>query len=382
MTVTLTAKTSTFAGQLKHFAQTIDIVDTNTFDQVRELVCEYVTNELSSDYFELLRRETDDNAGSSKLWLQTFWSSEDKSHLWSIRTDGGDYTNPVTDAFDNARPMWVVSAEGRCPLDQTDEYVDMWSGIKIHSKYNSASGLSIRTLIVLPLSFRHLVVGVLCIESMQYIGITDVARWELLRLANSLAILYTLWDSHRAQSACKDRAINDLRFLLTRARFPRLAKPHFFLASSKSADETVMLIIKGVLKKHSDKLEYTDWGRMTSSGNIMSQISKEIMESRFGICYLSESVESIDATQQRYKDNPNVVFEAGMLHARTTAAAEDKDENGPSGWIPIREENSPPPPFDFSAERILYIPRVNGEINESKLQEMLEVRILKLLGVD
>lgn len=30
----MTAKTSTFAGQLKHFAQTVDIVDDGIFNQV------------------------------------------------------------------------------------------------------------------------------------------------------------------------------------------------------------------------------------------------------------------------------------------------------------------------------------------------------------
>lgn len=378
--MTTTAKTSTFAGQLKHFAQTIDIVDSNTFDQIRDLVCKYVTHELNSDYFELLKGETGDNGGD-QLWLRTFWSSEDKSHLWPMRAGSGSYTNPVTDAFDNARPMWIVSAEGRQSLDVAEHYVDMWSGAQNLSKYRSATGQSIRTIIILPLSFRRLI-GIFCIESSEYIGITDVAKWELRRLADALAILLSLWDANKAHSICKDHAINDLRELLQRAKFPKLAKPHFFLAFPKSADETVMLIIKSVLEKHADTLEYTDWAKMVDSGNIMSQIGKEIMESRFGICYLSEPVESSSALQKQYRDNLNVVFEAGMLHARTSASADDGDGNGPAGWIPIREENSPPAPFDFATERILYVPRTNGELNESRLHEMLEGRILRLLGVD
>jgi hypothetical protein len=65
------------------------------------------------------------------------------------------------------------------------------------------------------------------------------------------------------------------------------------------------------------------------------------------------------------------------MHALATA---DQDVGEPAGWIPIREGNSPPPPFDFASERILYIPRsICGELNETKLRQMLADRIGALL---
>jgi hypothetical protein len=68
-----------------------------------------------------------------------------------------------------------------------------------------------------------------------------------------------------------------------------------------------------------------------------------------------------------------------MLHARTTAAAET-DGGEPAGWIPIREQESPPAPFDFAAERILQVPRSrNGDLNQSRLRELLRGRITTLL---
>lgn len=73
------------------------------------------------------------------------------------------------------------------------------------------------------------------------------------------------------------------------------------------------------------------------------------------------------------------IFEAGMLHARTSASA-DSDEDGPSGWIPIREDVSPQAPFDFANERISCAPRSrNGELNESRLCDLLNRRIHPLL---
>lgn len=101
---------------------------------------------------------------------------------------------------------------------------------------------------------------------------------------------------------------------------------------------------------------------MSDSGNINAQIAREIVRSRFGICYLSQK--SQDDSSHKFIDNPNVVFEAGMLHAltRVTSATSGAE---PSGWIPMREADSPPAPFDFAAERTIEIPRSgNGELNE------------------
>ena len=374
----MTAKTSTFAGQLKHFAQTVDIVDDGIFNQVRSLVCKYVTHELNSEYFELLRSEIVGSNGDRQIWLRTFWSSDEKTHLWPMRDGGGSYTNPVTEAFDKIHPMWVVSADGKEPLDNAEAYKDMWSSTVDMPRYRAISGPHIRTLIVLPLSFRNRM-GVFCIESADYIEITDVASLELRRLADALGIMYGLWDVNKASAECKDHAIGDLRDSLERARFPKLAKPHVFVAFSHLADENVTLVVKDVLGQYADQLEFTDWKQMDESGNITAQIGREILESRFGICYLSEPVSAPGASVYKYDDNRNVIFEAGMLHARTSASA-DSDEDGPSGWIPIREEDSPQAPFDFANERILLVPRSrNGELNETRLRDLLNRRIHRLL---
>ena len=375
----MTAKTSTFAGQLKHFAQTVDIVDDGIFNQVRSMVCKYATHELNSEYFELLRSETIGSNGDRQVWLRTFWSSDEKTHMWPIRDGGGSYTNPVTEAFDKVHAMWVVSANGKKPLDDAETYQDMWSGTAGMPRYRPISGPRIRTLIVLPLSFRNRI-GVFCIESSDYIEITDVAKLELRRLADALGILYGLWDVNKASAECTDHAIGDLQDMLERARFPKLAKPHVFVAFSRRADKNVTRVISDVLSQFGDKLEYTDWTQMDDqSGNITTQIGKEILESRFGICYLSEPEMAQDASEHKYDDNRNVIFEAGMLHARTSASA-DSDEDGPSGWIPIREEDSPRAPFDFANERTLYVPRSRtGELNEPKLRDLLSRRIHRLL---
>ena len=90
--------------------------------------------------------------------------------------------------------------------------------------------------------------GVYCIESSRYAEIIEVAKGELLKLAEALAILFRSWDLNRAHIACKTEAINGLVELLSHAKFPKLAKPHVFVAYSARADETVRLLIGDTLE--------------------------------------------------------------------------------------------------------------------------------------
>jgi len=136
-----------------------------------------------------------------------------------------------------------------------------------------------------------------------------------------------------------------------------------------------------VLNEYSSKLDVTDWSQMAGQGNISAQIAKEITESRFGLCYLSQPVQGPSQGAPRYEDNPNVIFEAGMLHARTSVNADD-NSGQPTGWIPVREQDSPPAPFDFAGDRILVVPRAGGQVNELEFQAQLRRRIEALLGAN
>jgi hypothetical protein len=129
-----------------------------------------------------------------------------------------------------------------------------------------------------------------------------------------------------------------------------------------------------------DRLEWTRWDEMSGRGDLGQSIDEAVMESRFGICYMSEPAE--DGAATAFIDNPNVVFEAGMLHAWTTASAKaDAFNNRLQLWIPIRERDSPPAPFDFGAMRILIVPRSkSGELEESSFWQILAYRIDELLA--
>lgn len=371
----MTSAVNTFASQLRHFARSVDIVDDEIFDRVRQLIYKYVKNELGAAYFELMReQQLDVDSG-----LKMFWSSEDTDHLWPVRRPDGSFSNAVTMAFGQDQPLWIVNRSKGTLID-AEKLEDEWSRNVDLPRYLPVVDQSIRTLIVLPLK-RKRRLGVCYFESSTHLGITDVAKQELLLLADAIAILLDLYEVNRAQSQMTSSAIFELQERLESAKFPKLTRPHFFLAFSNRADEAVINAITEVLHGFADRLEFTDWTRINDSGNINAQIAKEILRARFGICYLSEPAEGEHDGEPAYVDNPNVVFEAGMLHART--AVDDTSASGePTGWIPMRESSSPPAPFDFAAERTLYVPRFpnNGGLNDVRLRELLRARITRLLG--
>ena len=367
--------TNTFANQLRHFARSVDIVDDSTFDSVRRLIYIYVRNELGAAYFELLREQPMER--NSAAGLKMFWSSDEQDHTWPMRGQDGAYTNLITLAFGEKQPLWVVD-RGKHVLKGAGELADEWSDNKGLESYEPVADTDVRTLVVLPLRRKRLL-GACYFECGEYMRITDVAKKELQILAESIAILLELYEINRTQAAMTANAIADLSERLQSARFPKLTRPHFFYAFSSRAETSVKMVVAEVLKEFDDRLDFTDWSNINESGNINAQIARDIARARFGICYFSEPSESKSEGMPAYIDNANVVFEAGMLHARTIA---DDPSSGrePTGWIPMREEDSPRAPFDFAAERILIVPRFrDGALNEDRLREMLRARINTLL---
>jgi hypothetical protein len=370
----MTSTGRTFAGELLHFARSVDIVDDRIFEGVRVLMYKYVKEELGAAYFELMRGQTIDGGSILKM----FWSIDDEEHYWPIKAPNDSYTNIVTMAYAKQQPLWVVDQDKRA-LSDSDALQDEWSHNADLPHYQPVKDEPIRMLVVLPLR-RQRPLGVCYFESLAHIGITDVAKVELKLLADAIAILLELYEANRTQSAMTSSAILELQAQLEQAKFPRLTKPHFFLAFSNRADPRVTTVIREALHQFSTQIDFTDWQRIDEAGNVNAQIAREITRSRFGICYLSEPAKEPTEAGVQYVDNPNVVFEAGMLHART-AANESTDDGEPAGWIPMRESASPPAPFDFRAERTLEIPRFDdGTLNEDRLRAMLTEQIAKLIN--
>jgi hypothetical protein len=363
----------TFAELLRQFALSVDIVDQGTFDRVRDHVVEYMGNELEAAYFGLMTRSVIDGQPG----LQTTWSSAEQGSATTIRSGDG-YTRQVSLVFDQRRPLWVVSADGR-PLrdvDDTAEFVDLWSGATGLPRYQAPVDEPMKTSIMLPLMRVGRPLGVMYLESTTHVEATPVAKHELTALAEAIAILIELRDANKTQTEGTKRAVSELGRFLGMAKFPRLTKPNLFLASAEDADSHVLGILKGVLAEFEAKVTVFDWQEIADSGAITSQIADRIVRSRYGVTYFSEPAPS--GVGHRYSDNPNVIFEAGMLHALINAP-----DAPPSGWIPVREDDSPPAPFDFADQRIERVPRdQDGQVLEERFRRQMQRRIAALLRDD
>ena len=363
----------TFAELLRQFALSVDIVDQGTFNRVRDHVVEYMKNELEAAYFGLMTRSVIDGQPG----LQTTWSSAEQGSATTIRT-GDTYTRQVSLVFDQRRPLWVVSSDGR-PLrevEDSDGFLDLWSGVTGMPRYVAPVDEPMKTSIMLPLVRVGRPLGVMYLESTTHVESTPVAKHELTTLAEAIAILIELRDANKVQTEGTEKAVSQLGRFLGTAKFPRLTKPNLFLASADDADIQVLGILREVLAEYESMVSVFDWQEIADAGAITSQIADRIVRSRYGICYFSE-LDLSDAVH-KYVDNPNVIFEAGMLHALINTP-----DAPPSGWIPVREDDSPPAPFDFADQRIERVPRdQDGKVDEERFRMQMRRRMTALLKED
>jgi hypothetical protein len=344
----------TFAAHLKQFSRTVDIVDKATFDGVRDLIVRYVRRELGERaYFELLR----DRPVDGGLVLDTLWSSEDRKQFLSLHHPDGKFETAAAMSFAREKPLWVVALSGE-PLDScpASECQDQWSQVTDLPAHRSPTNRPMKTLITLPLRSKR-PLGLFYLESPHLLVGVEEARNEISMLGGALATLLELWELHETGADLTGEAVQDLQDMVMNAQFPRLTRPQVFVAHSMRADARVTDVMREVLRKYKTRIDVTYWSDINEAGNVTTQIGEKIVSSRFGICYLSEPAVN-GGSGTRYVDNPNVVFEAGMLHALANAPS-----GPPSGWIPIRERESPPAPFDFAHERILEVARSGtGEV--------------------
>jgi len=209
-------------------------------------------------------------------------------------------------------------------------------------------------------------------ESEEYLDISEFDNEELRLLADALGVLIDLRDLNDVQTQGTRDAVSNLRRIKESVVFPQIAKPQMFVAFSSKAEAEVVGVLADVVSQFSGMLRTVQWKRIDDSGTITAQLAEAITTSRFGLCYLSEP----DERTGGYRDNANVLFEAGMFQALSTLTIQER-----ASWIPLREENSPPPPFDLAGERIEPVPRtVDGRLNEELFRSRLAGRLKRLLS--
>jgi hypothetical protein len=372
----------TFAERLKHFAMSGDFVDTDLCRSIRNLVDRYVTETLGMDFYHVM---VDGTRIKGRPALKTAvssgqaWSNENQDTV-PVHEHSGDYKGQSTFAYEMDKKIWVTSAldDGKnvC-LNDTVKYQDHWSDVTDLPKYFSDQKPEVRTSIVVPLRYGDRVFGFICLEGNQLLEFTESGKRETEALADAIAIVIWLYEGYLKQQESRKSAFSEIESIVNRRRIlSPLSKPKVFFATSSRADREVVGAIRETVSELEPYIQEVFWREIKEPGDITAQVMDELGQCRFGICYLSEPSEDVATADHDYIDNPNVLFEAGMLQSLSRFATE-----GPDAWIPVRESASPPAPFDIGHERSVVVARLNnGSFNTDSFRAELKGHLEAILG--
>ena len=346
-----------FGKTLLHFSYACDLVDDSTFERIRDLILDYTKRVLEIEFDRFLIEG--DSLQKKKVLLPHRLATTGNYQVIDVEDENGKIVSLAGYAYSKNVPLWIVSAETEADLRKAIKYRDLWSNEKRLPKYwypdIGIQGEPIRTSILIPVGSSERIIGVQTYETHHRLDVTKGAKEELQAIADAMYQIYQATLDYKRRMKTTVQAFNHLNDILQKP-LPKLTKPKIFLASSNKADEDVIAVIKKVIERdYRDKFDLVYWKDMNQPGNINAQLLKELSQCRFGICYFSEKV-STEKGPTCYYDNPNVIFEAGMLHGRSA-----NNTKFPATWIPIREQESTATPFDFSAERTIMVNRRNGK---------------------
>ncbi len=366
----------TFGWNLLQFARSVDNLQADIVDGMKDLTSEYFLKKegLDACYFCVHRTGA---AFEGVPALKTVWSSEENSETQVVRRYKNRNTSESPSlralAYNEDRCLWVTTtydidnyeSNGGVTLDSADAdgLIDHWRQHAVEDEkalppYVRLHDNPCRTLLALPLAHHGQKLGVLVVEFERQIILTSSAREEADRIREALGRILWLQDAAMSQQDGTRKAFEQLRKVVTDST-SSVDPPTIFFAYPVDSDPEVIKSIKQtIVSRYGDRLKLSAWDEMSNPGQITDHLVDEISRSQYGICYLSEpsSRPTGKAKQQRYIDNSNVLIEAGMLYALRNSRLSPT-----TAWIPVREsdDRTEPVPFDFVAERMILVPREN-----------------------
>lgn len=371
----------TFGEHLRQFALSIDFIDGMQYSLVQQHIKEYLRLQLGAQqvgFFE--RTKVDDQDG-----MTTVWSYPTLRVYQSLKDAQGKYRRQLGLALGEERSLWVVSTNGE-RLSGTHPGRDHWlerQPVRDLPPFCVAQP-SAQTRTAIYMSTRDACNrpnGVLLVEIGNAVRPTQALRTEMQLLSDAVGLLHASDAGTREQREGTSQAIARLGDLVRQLELDTGPRPLLFFASSHRASPEVLKAIHEVLAGFEDRVFVQLWGDMHHPGNINAQLVGKIRSAQYGICYLSEPNDQApyqDEAAPRYRDNPNVLIEAGMLHIVTNSGTQ-----AATGWIPIREKDSPAMPFDLANERHVVVERDDaGNLLDQKFRDDLRNKLQSLLMID
>ncbi|HEY2235607.1 MAG TPA: hypothetical protein VGK01_19205 [Candidatus Angelobacter sp.] len=357
---------STFGEDLLHYAETAHAVSLQDYISVLELIQNHLDSNLYALFFAIVVHQVVRHQGHlvSEFPTDPLWWDE-------IVTQDGSYKGQTALAYSLAKPVWIVGKE-RADLDLAESYLDLLGNAAPNTipKYARIGDVAhAKTSIILPLSLGYQPFGVMNVESKLYLRASGAVLQELARMARAIALLRHTKETtdlrSKRTSAARVRLVKNMSG-------PILGNQQLFLASSSIATDEVMGAIKVVLNNFEASFDLVEWTN-PGSGDIHKTIWKGISNSGFALCYLSEPDE---AGRNKYRDNPNVLIEAGMLFA-----LRESKQSPMHNFLLVRESDSPKTPFDIHSEYMVIVPRfASGKLNVELFRDLLHQHISAMLN--
>ena len=372
---------SEWPSRFKHFALAVDYVDESIINEIKELLKRYFEETLETCFFRILTEGAGtETPGGVLPTLETVWSSsEERTGDVALFAPDGQSTGHLALCYELRKPLWITAPDGKLLLDAGDELVDGWSRVKKLPPYVDYGDSNARTSIIVPLRYGERLFGVMDLEFKDAIPVSSKAKRTVKLIADALGRMVWLHTTAETKRNDTSEAFSALEQDYQKGPSP-LRRHTVFVASSGSADEQVMTIILRVLDEFRDLFDVNYWKAETASGSIAEQVREAITEAEFGVCYISEP-SGDESSRYRFLDNPNVLFEAGML--QMLHELRDDRSDPISRWVPVREgpDAAPPLPFDFAGDRVVMVPRTDGvgPVEESKFAETLRKTMKELV---
>ena len=364
-----------FGEHLKQFALSVDFIDLGHYELVQQQIKKYLSVQLEATQVALFEpTQVDDREG-----MTTVWSYPNFRIHQTLRNEDGEYRRQLAFAIGEHRSLWVISDDGQ--LDSDNRGIDVWGEEKdtdLPPFYVATNAKPSQTAIVLTTrNAQGVTNGAFLIEIGKIVRPSKVLRREMQLIADAIGLLHATDVSTHEQREGTTLAIANLSDLVGKLELDTGPKPLMFVASSSRAPGDISTAIEEVLQQFSDHIFVEPWHKIHQPGNINLQLVEKIRKAQYGICYMSEEIDEKDrqpADGPRFRDNPNVLIEAGMLHMVTVA-----DTVSGTGWIPIREKDSPKVPFDLGNQRMVLVKRNQegaADIKEFKADLMAKIASL------
>jgi hypothetical protein len=233
---------------------------------------------------------------------------------------------------------------------------------------------AVKTSVMHPLTREDIAIGLVEFAARDRIEPTPASREGIAALAELISRAHQMCAIRKAQRKATGDAMQLLRDALHQQSWRRLALPQLFVAhagedrlkgAARAQHLALVTVMREVVDEFAQTVKPVYWSDVTEAGNINEQVLRDIGESEFGLCYLSEPRRG-----GGFVDNPNGLFEAGMMQALA------KSPNALlRAWIPVREKDSPPLPFDIAAERMLVVDRNDGKLDPQAFATALRKRL-------